>query len=260
MRTGFLNIQGGAAIQMNLKKIQLLFLLNGAIVSVNILLFSKAFWGLDLFEGTTLSVSVAWASILISLVVFIGGNNQILGRTKPPHLLAQKIFTLNDCVAALRKALHQGDIFDVSITKNIEQIERFKRKRGTIKNVLLQKFSAHEMSFLKFNGVLEDIENVICMNVRSILNKMAAIDIVEYEATQRKKLEDDELTRQRKAIYSDYIVFVNNATKTNESILLKLDQMLLEISRYNSLEDGDVQRLPAIMEMDELIQNAKLYK
>ena len=42
--------------------------------------------------------------------------------------------------------------------------------------------------------------------------------------------------------------------------MLKLDKMLLEISRYNSLEDGDVRKLPALAEMDELIKNAKLYK
>jgi len=245
---------------MNPKKRRSFFLLNGAIVIINILLFSKAFLGLDFFGGTTLSVSAAWTAALISVIVLIGGNNRILGKKEPPHLLAQKVYTLNDCVAALRKALHHGDLFDDNIHKNIEQIERFKRKGSTIKNVLLQKFSANEMSFHKFSGVLQDVENVICMNVRSILNKITAFDIEEYGAMQRERLPDDELARQKMVIYNDYIDFVSNATMTNETILLKLDQMLLEISRYNSLEDGDVQRLPAMIEMDELIHNVKLYK
>jgi hypothetical protein len=53
---------------------------------------------------------------------------------------------------------------------------------------------------------------------------------------------------------------VERATRDNEEILLKIDKMLLEISRYKSLEDGDVGNMPAIKEMDELIKNANLYK
>ena len=40
----------------------------------------------------------------------------------------------------------------------------------------------------------------------------------------------------------------------------KLDKMLFEVSRYNSLESGEVKELPALAEMDELIKNANLYK
>ena len=60
-------------------------------------------------------------------------------------------------------------------------------------------------------------------------------------------------------VKNEYINFVKNATKSNEDILLKLDKMILEISRYNSIEDGDITKFPAIIEMDELIKNAKLY-
>ena len=245
---------------MNPKKKRQLFLLNGAIVVINILLFSKAFVGMDLFKGTALSISAAWTAVLLSAIVFLRGNNRILTTKEPPRLLAQNISSLNDCVAALRVALRHGDAFDENIQKNIEQIERFKRKSDTIKNILLQKFSADEMSFQKFDGVLLDVENVICMNVRSILNKITAFDITEYEALRRTGFQSDELSQQKMAIFNDYIDFVHSATMTNESILLKLDKMLLEISRYNSIEGGDVQRLPAMMEMDELIHNAKLYK
>ena len=245
---------------MNRKRKRQLFLLNGIIVIVNIVLFSKAFLGLSLFSGTALSISTAWTAILVSAILFVGGNNRLLTKRKPPHLLAQNIQSLDDCAAALREAVHHGDIFKESILKNIEQVGRFRRKSDTIKNVLLQKFSADEMSFHKFSGVLQEVENVVCINMRSILNKIAAFDIAEYSAMQRPGFLCDDLSQQKMAIYNDYIDFVHSATRTNESVLLKLDKMLLEISRYNSLEDGDVQRLPAMMEMDELIQNAKLYK
>jgi len=245
---------------MRAKKRRQLLVLNGTIVLIGVLLFSKALLGLDFFSGTTLSISAAWTAAVVSMIVFVGGNSRILAKKEPPYLLAQRIFSLSDCTSALKEALHHVDIFDANIRKNIEQIERFNRKSNTIKNVLLQKFSAHEMSFQKFHGVLQEVEQVICMNVRSILNKITAFDIAEYGALKRTGFQGDELSEQKMAIYNDYIDFVNNATLINENILLKQDKMLLEISRYNSLEDGDVQRLPAMMEMDELIQNAKLYK
>ena len=58
-------------------------------------------------------------------------------------------------------------------------------------------------------------------------------------------------------IYNEYLNFVKNATITNENILLKLDKMLFEISRYNSLESGEVMELPALAEMDELIKKVE---
>ena len=43
--------------------------------------------------------------------------------------------------------------------------------------------------------------------------------------------------KEKLDIYNEYIDFVDNATRTNEEILLKLDKILLEISKYNSLEE-----------------------
>ena len=96
--------------------------------------------------------------------------------------------------------------------------------------------------------------------MRSILNKIAAFDVEEYESLQKRGFPANEVSEEKMNIYNEYISFVKNATKTNEDILLKLDKVLLEISKYNSLEDGDIKSLPAIVEIDELIKNAKLYK
>ena len=245
---------------MSPKKIRRLILLNAAIIIFNIALFSKAFLGLALFTGAALTVGIAWAAIAASAFAFVKGNSQIL-KKEETRFLVQNIHTLNDCVPVFQEAIHNGDVFDDDIKKNIDQIARFRRKQDTIKDILLQKFTADEMSYKKFAGVLQEVENVIYLNMRSALNKIAAFDYREYEAIKRGGVVGDEpQAREKMAIYNEYIGFVNNASVSNEDILLKLDKMLLEISRYNSLEDGDVQKLPAIVEMDELIKNAGLYK
>ena len=239
------------------RKRKQLLLLNLVIIIINISLFSNAFFGLTLFTGTTLSISIAWTAILGSVIAFFKGNSLIL-KKEETHILTQNIQSLDDCISVFQEAIHNGDVFDENILKNIDQIKRFRRKYDTIKDILLQKFSEEEMSFQKFSNVLQEVKKVIYINMRSTINKISAFDIVEYELLQHKK--NGEFYEEKMNIYNEYINFVNNATKANEDILLKLDKMLLEISRYNSLEDGDVQKLPAIIEMDELIRNANLYK
>lgn len=244
---------------MSGKKRWKLVILNACIVIVNIALFSKAFFGLELFAGSALAISFAWTVMILSILTFIIGNKALL-KTKETRLLAQDMRSLNDCIPVFKEAIHNGDVFDVNITKAIEQINRFNRKQATIRDMLLQKFSADELSFQMFNGTLQDIENVVYVNMRSILNKISAFDEDEYERMRRRGFQEDEFTRERMSIFNEYIGFVNGAIKVNEDILLKLDKLLLEISRYNSLEDGDAHKLPAMVEMDELIKNANLYK
>ena len=244
---------------MSRKKKRQLIILNAAIILSNILLFSKAFLGIALFTGSAFSISLAWTSIVTSVIVFASGNLRLLKREEL-RMPVQNIQSLDDCIVGLKDALDASDIFDDDIEQNIEQIKRLRRKHTTIKDTLLQKFTVSEMSYQKFDVVLQNVEDVIYMNIRSILNKISAFDIIEYENLHKKGFKSDELSQEKMEIYNEYIDFVKNATTANEKILLKLDKMLLEISRYNSLEDGDVQKLPVIIEMDELIKNANLYK
>ena len=242
----------------NKKKLKLL-LLNGAIVVINILLFSNVFLGLSLFKGTALTIGAAWGTVISSLIAFFGGNMKIL-KNEEIHLLAKDVDSLDDCISVFEEAIYNGDVFDDNIKKNIDQIKRFKRKYNTITEILLQKFSPEEMTYQKFNDVLKEVEKVIYMNMRSIINKISAFDMEEYENILKNKIDKKMIPQEKLDIYDGYINFVNEATNINEEILLKLDKMILEISKYNSIDGGDIKKMPAIIEIDELIKNAKLYK
>ena len=50
------------------------------------------------------------------------------------------------------------------------------------------------------------------------------------------------------------------ATEDNEQILLKLDKLLLEISDLNSVESGQLEQMAGMIEIDNLIKQAKYYK
>lgn len=244
---------------LNSKKKLQLVALNGTIAVSNIVLFSKAFLGLSLFQGANITIVLAWLEIIISVLAFLKGNLMIL-RKENVHLLAQDVKDLNDCVLVFEQAMDNGDVFDENIVKNIEQIKRFKRKYETIDDILLQKFSADEITYQKFRDVLKEVENVIYMNMRSILNKISAFDVEEYEAIQKNKINIQSIPQEKLDIYNKYIEFVNESTNINEEILLKLDKMILEISQYNTIDSKNIRKMPVIAEIDELIKNANLYK
>ena len=244
---------------MSSKKKLKLLLLNGLIILINIILFSNVFLGFSLFSGTALTIGISWFTILSSLFAFFKGNSAIL-KNEEMHLLAKEVNSLDDCISVFEEAIYNGDVFDDNIKKNIEQIKRFNRKHNTINDILLQKFSADEMTFQKFNDVLKEVEKVIYMNMRSIINKISAFDMEEYENILKNKIDIKTIPQEKLDIYNKYIDYVNEATNINEEILLKLDKMILEISQYNTIDGGDIKKMPAIIEMDELIKNAKLYK
>ena len=243
---------------MSSKKKLWLLLLNGIIIAINILVFSNAFLGFSLFKGTILSIGISWVTILASIIAFFRGNLKIL-KNNEILSLTHDIKTLDDCISVFEEAIYNGDVFDENIKKNVEQIKRFSRKNNTIKDILLQKFSKDEMTYKKFSDVLKEVEKVI-INMCSILNKISAFDMQEYENIINNKIDKRTIPKEKLDIYDKYIKFVNDATNINEEILLKLDKMILEISQYNTIDGGDIKNMPAMVEMEELIKNAKLYK
>lgn len=84
--------------------------------------------------------------------------------------------------------------------------------------------------------------------------------LIEYRKMVSNKLFSVEFIRAKMNIYNEYISFVKNATEENEQILLKLDKLLLELSKFNSLEIGEVDNMNAMKEIDELTAQTKYYK
>jgi len=54
-----------------------------------------------------------------------------------------------------------------------------------------------------------------------------------------KKSFPTKLLLQKKNIYKEYFIFVKNAIEDNEEIIVKLDALLLEISKHSTIEAGE---------------------
>ena len=169
---------------------------------------------------------------------------------------------MDDYIEALN--IHRGlKTFEETVDLLIDQIERLQKKNKTIRDILLQIFSASEISYQKFDAVIAEVEKIFFMNIRSILNKLNAFDEEDYNFI-RKKYEAGAISQQfmeeKFKVYDEYITFVKAATEDNEQILLKLDKLLLEISGLNSIESGQLEQMAGMIEIDNLIKQAKYYK
>ena len=232
--------------------------LNIGIVAIDTIVFSPGLLGVAIGTGA-FATALGVTTIFMSVVIFGYGNYNLLIE-KEKTIQVGEIKTANDCIDALNQN-YDKRIFEKDISTILEQIEMFKQKRETIKEVLLQKFDITEMSYLKVDGVISDVENVFYLNIKSIINKLNAFDEKDYNRIKKDggKKFSEEFIRTKMRIYGEYISFVRKATDNNEQIILKLDKILLELSRFNSLEDGKIEDMSAMKEIDDLINKIKLY-
>ncbi|MDD4162801.1 MAG: hypothetical protein PHW87_10035 [Methanothrix sp.] len=246
---------------MDRKELNKLLGLNLGIAAANIIIFSPAFIGLTLIGASAFETALGSTVIFLSGVGLTYGNYRLL--SGPENLIqTNKIMTVDDYVEALN--VNRGlKTFEKTVDILLDQIERLQKKNKTIRDILLQIFCASEMSYQKFDVVIAEVEKIFFMNIRSILNKLNAFDEEDYEIV-RKNHEAGAFSQQfmedKFKVYYEYIAFVNAATEDNEQILLKLDKLLLEISGLNSIESGQLEQMPGMVEIDNLIKQARYYK
>ena len=235
--------------------------LNLGIAATNIIVFSPAFIGLTLFGVSEFQTALGITVLFLSGAGLTYGNYRHLSvpETLPPK---NKIMTVEDYVEALN--VHRGlKTFGKTVEILLDQIGRLQKKNKTLRDILLQIFSASEMSYQKFDVVITEVEKIFFMNIRSILNKLNAFDEEDYEIVRTNHdagAFSQQFMEDKFKIYYEYIAFVDAAAEDNEQILLKLDRLLLEISGLNSIESGQLEQMPGMVEIDNLIKNAKYYK
>ena len=235
--------------------------LNLGIAAVDIFTFSQAGLGIDLFGASALATAFGSTIIFLSVAGLTYGNYRLLS-VPDDSSQTNKIMAVDDYVEALN--IHRSlKTFGKTVEILVDQIERLQKKNKTIRDILLQIFCASEMSYQKFDIVITEVEKIFFMNIRSILNKLNAFDEDDYEIVRKNHdagAFSEQFMEDKFKVYYEYIAFVNAAAEDNEQILLKLDRLLLEISGLNSIESGQLEQMPGMIEIDNLIKNAKYYK
>ncbi|GGD51447.1 hypothetical protein [Paenibacillus nasutitermitis] len=240
------------------KYIKLLGLIFGLAV-LDILVLSPGFIGVTIGESA-LSTATGITLLFVSALVLSYGSYTLLFKS-PAVLPIKQINTHEDYVEALNRYRHVKVLED-DILLALEQMDRIRKKKTTMFNVFNQRFDPTELSYKKFASVTLEVEKLFYLNVRSILNRLNVFDESEYARITGKKAASfsRELLQEKTNVYNEYLSFVKSSIGTNEEILLKLDKLLLEISRLDSFEPGDIESMPCMQEIDTLIKQTKLYK
>jgi hypothetical protein len=240
------------------KYIKLLGLILGVVV-LNIVVLSPGFIGVDI-GGSALTTALGVTLLFSSALVMLYGSYAILFK-QPVALAIKEIKTHEDYVEALTH-FRSIKVLESDIFLALGQMERIRKKKDTLMNVLNQRFDQTELSYKKFTSVIQEVEKLFYLNVRSILNRLNVFDESEFDSVMNQKSTSfsQALIQEKTNVYNEYMSFVKGSLGTNEEILLKLDKLLLEISRLDSFEIGDIENMPCMQEIDSLIKQTKYYK
>ena len=246
---------------MKVKRISSLLGLNIAIVMLNIIIFSPGLFNIKIDFINIFQTSIGITIIIMSFIIFIIGNYKILIK-EDNEIDISKLDDSEDYIEALKENSSKR-VFSKDIDILLEQIERMDKKQEKIDDILLQKFTVNEMSYIKFKKTITEVRDVFYINIKSVINKINIFDEKEYEKI-KKDIKNGKLNgkieEQKKDMFDEYIFFVKDSIEDNEEILLKLDKFLFELSKFNSLEDGELENMSAIKDVDELINKIKFYK
>ena len=238
-----------------------LAVLNIAIALSNIMLFSKAFLGLDIVGQSAFATAFGIMWLFLSVAVFCYGNYKILYAVPkpPPDRIADARFeTIAGCCALLGEYISRpGVMFDSALQTMKTQLERMAKKEKTITDILLQKFQPTELSYAKFQSQIESVRKTLCLNARNVLNRLYAFDEYEYEKPAGAQPADRHASAKQELL-GEYKNFVSQTIDYNEDILIKMDRLILEVSKLN--DAGGLDGMDAMKELDALIQNTPLYK
>lgn len=254
------------------KQLKNIILFNAALSLINIILFAKPFLNLDLSGKNAVSTAFGVMVIVMTVIVFFYGNYRLLQPKKQPALpqLKEKdIQTLDECAAGVLFYINNNvKTYADNLNDVLQQISRMQRKEAALQLTLKERFDESELSYHKFQGAVDSMEEIMILNIKSLLNRINAFDEEEYEELMVKQRmkgtnisdSDRKILVSRQSIYEEYMAFVERSVANNEELLIRLDKLMLEISKLSEIAANDVEEMDAMKEIDKLINDTKWYK
>ncbi len=255
---------------MDKKKVLWLILLNLGLLLWNVALFSPGLIGLTIGADALLT-ALGVTDIVMSLIGFGWGNYSLLFSEKNSDIKLYKgneLSQAKDYVAALENQKDKK-IFEADINTAVEQIYRIEDKDRALDTILAQYFSPQEMTFTKFQSTVDCVQELFYQNLKKMLNRIIIFDYKDYLKVLDKlnsapvvdgvKVASKAHAAQLK-IYNEHLDYVHQLLEMNENMLVKMDSLLLEISKLDDINAGDLENMAAIQEINELIEQTKYYK
>lgn len=246
-----------------LSRLMKLVLLIAGVVLVDVIALSPGLLGTNIGGGSILETAFGVTLLVMSPIVLLYGSYALL--LKPPVTAAVRgLATQEDFIDALRR-FRSIKALKPDITQVIDQIERMEKKKLALFDLLGHKFDPGELSYRRFSNVIHEVNRLFYQYIRGIVSRLNVFDATEYDkfagsGTRKPSWLSGKLLQERAALYQEYVTYITGSIGANEEILLKLDKLLLEISRLDSTDYEAIEAMPGMREIDALIQQTKFYK
>jgi len=215
-------------------------LINLSLILINIAVFSGAFIGVNIFSGNPVELIAGLTVFLLTVIVFVITNYAgFLGKFGIKYNKKEsdrEIITLKQCEAALYAFLNKKESgqFEDSLNKVIAQVAKFESKRALVSEALSKSFEKTEITYIKFNTTINEIEAVIIGNIKNLINRLN--------------------------MFGDFAGHINKTISNCDDINSKMDKLLYELSLYNAQNDEKIDQESALRELQGLIDSVKWYK
>ncbi|WP_339256244.1 hypothetical protein [Paenibacillus sp. FSL P2-0136] len=231
------------------------------VVILNVIVLSPGLLGVEI-GGSPLETASAVTLLIISLLVVLYGSYTLLFKPPAAKPVSEQLETREDYIAGLGRHRNVKVLKD-DISLALDQMERIEKKKTALLQVLGRRFDPAELSFRKFHSVIMEVEKLFYLNIRGLLNKLSVFDASEFakfSAGNSSTRFSSALIQKKTALYNEYLSYVKGCLGANEEILLKLDQLLLEITELGSADYSNVEEMPCMQELTALIGQTKLYQ
>ncbi|WP_054954859.1 hypothetical protein [Paenibacillus dakarensis] len=238
-----------------------LVLLAAGIAILNIVVLSPGLIGVEIGGDNALQSAFGVTVLFMSLLILLYGSYALLFK-RPVLAPVRDLKSREEYIAAVQR-YRNVKVLKNEIAQALDQLERIEKKKLTLLVVLRQRFEPAELSYKKFHSVITEVEKLFYLNITGMLNKLGVFSASDFSSLDDQRISTQrsaKVMQQKAALYEEYLAYVAGYLDGNEEILLKLDQLLLEISLLGSIEYKEIDEMPCMKEIDLLINHTKLYK
>ncbi|MFD0712113.1 hypothetical protein [Paenibacillus sp. GCM10027626] len=246
---------------MNSSSIGKLLLIIAIIVIVNVVVLSPGLLGVEIGGDSALGTAFGATLLVVSCIVLLYSSYSLLFR--PPLVITvREIKSQEDYRPALEQ-YRNVKVLKSDIMLAEEQLDRIEKKSKALLEVLGQRFETTELSYMKFRAVIHEVEQLFYQNIKGMLVKLNVFDASEFTlfaSQQNKSKFSSRLIEEKMSLFNEYLADIAGYLGANEEILLKLDKLMLEISQLGTADYNDIEDMPGMKEIDDLIKHTKYYK
>lgn len=228
---------------------------------MNIAVLSPGLLGVVIGGASRIETAAGVTLLVVSLLVVLYESYSLLFKPVTRYQAASWN-AREDYISGLNR-YRNVKVLKEDVGLALDQLERIAKKRDTLLNLLTAHFEPAELSYRKFDTVIHEAEKLLYMNIRGLLSKLSVFDAAEFARFAGRSSSgrfSSAFIQQKNALWAEYFTYIKNCLAANEEILLKLDQLLLELSRLGAADVNTALETPCMQELTALIGQTKLYQ